>query len=122
MNGIYTIIRVLILIFLCTVIGGCGLAQRRAERIQAQYPQWDQATIQAVAARKVATGMTSEMVEVALGKPDSVSQQGDEEKWTYGVNIDVGMGGIYRKPVYWVYFTGGKVVRTDGDLRRLGYW
>ena len=46
MTEIRTMISVLIFIFLWTVIGGCGLAQRRAERIQAQYPQWDQATVE----------------------------------------------------------------------------
>lgn len=122
MTGAYIIKRQCVLLLLAILIGGCGSAQRRAERIEAQYPQWDRATVQAVAARKVAIGMTDEMVKAALGKPDSVSKEGDEEKWTYGVNRDVGMGGIYREPVYWVYLRGGKVVRTAGNWKKLGYW
>ena len=112
---------ILILLLLGMVVAGCGLKDRRSEKIQSQYPGWDQATVQAVAARKVATGMSKPMVMEALGNPDSIDREGDEEKWTYGINKERDMGAIVRRPVFWVYFKGEKVVRTEGDWRKLGY-
>lgn len=110
-----------ILLLLSILVVGCGLKDRRADKIRSQYPGWDEATVQTVAARKVETGMTKPMVITALGNPDSINQEGDEEKWTYGINRDRDMGAIVRIPVFWTYFKGEKVVRTEGDWRKLGY-
>ncbi len=112
---------VLILVLLSTFVVGCGLKGRRAEIIHSQYPEWDQATVQAVAARKVSSGMTKQMVMEALGNPESINQEGDEEKWTYGINKERDMGAVVRRPVFWVYFKGEKVVRTEGNWKKLGY-
>lgn len=109
------------LLLLCVVAVGCGMKDRRADKLRSQYPGWDQATVQAVAARKVATGMNKPMVMAALGNPDSINQEGSEEKWTYGVNRERDMGAIVRRPVFWVYFKGEKVIRTEGDWKKLGY-
>jgi len=110
-----------ILLLLNFAAVGCGLKDRRADKIRSQYSGWDEATVQVVAARKAAVGMTKPMVIAGLGNPDSIQQEGGEEKWTYGINRERDMGAIVRMPVFWVYFKGGKVVRTDGDWKKLGY-
>jgi len=110
-----------ILLLLNFVVAGCGLKDRRADKIRSQYPGWDEATVQMVTARKAVVGMTKPMVIAGLGNPDSINQEGEEEKWTYGINRDRDMGAIVRIPVFWVYFKGGKVVRTEGDWKKLGY-
>ena len=112
---------ILVLLLLGMVVAGCGMKDRRADKIHSQYPQWDQATVQAVAARKVSAGMTKTMIVEALGNPDSVNQEGSEDKWSYGINKERDMGAIVRRQVFWVYFKGEKVVRTAGDWRKLGY-
>jgi len=112
---------ILMLLLLGTVMVGCGMKDRRALKIHNQYPGWDQATVQAVAARKVTAGMTKPMVIEALGNPDSINQEGSEEKWTYGINRERDMGAVVRKQVFWIYFKGEKVVRTEGDWSKLGY-
>jgi len=106
---------------LSVVAVGCGMKDRRADKLRSQYPAWDQATVQAVAARKVSSGMTKQMVMEALGNPESINQEGDEEKWTYGINKERDMGAVVRRPVFWVYFKGEKVVRTEGNWKKLGY-
>lgn len=116
-----TIMDVLVLLLSGMVIAGCVMKDRRADKIHSRYPGWDQATVQAVAKRKVTVGMTKPMVIEALGNPDSITQEGSEEKWTYGINRERDMGAIVRKQVFWVYFKGEKVVRTAGDWKRLGY-
>jgi PBP1b-binding outer membrane lipoprotein LpoB len=61
-------------------ISGCASVEDRTKRIRSHYPQWDEATVQKVAAKQVEIGMTPEMVTAALGKPDGISRLGDEEK------------------------------------------
>jgi len=113
---------VIALFFVLLVLTGCSLKERRMEQIRSRYPQWDPATTERVASRKVEPGMTREMVEVALGRPETITLEGDEEKWTYVVLVTVSMGAISKRPVYFVYFMDGKVVRTEGDWSKLGYW
>jgi len=60
---------VLILVLLSTFVVGCGLKGRRAEIIHSQYPEWDQATVQAVAARKVSSGNDQTNGDGSPGKP-----------------------------------------------------
>lgn len=112
---------ILVSLLLGMVMAGCGLADLRVEKIQSRHPGWDQATVKAVAERKVHPGMTKSMVMEAIGNPDSINQEGSEEKWTYGINRERDMGAIVRKPVFWVYFKGEKVVKTTGDWGKLGY-
>ena len=112
---------ILVLLLSGMVVTCCGIKDRRAVRIHSQYPQWDQATVQTVAAGKVTPGMTKPMVMEALGAPDTTSQEPDEEKWSYGINKERDMGAIVRRQVFWVYFKGEEVVRTAGDWRKLGY-
>jgi ankyrin repeat protein len=71
-------------------------------------------------AREGEIGMTPEMVEAALGKPDAVSHEGDEEIWGYEVIID-DFADIRRQLVYFVHFKNGQVVRTTGDKDKLRY-
>jgi outer membrane protein assembly factor BamE (lipoprotein component of BamABCDE complex) len=101
---------------------GCAPSQRRVDRIREQYPQWDQATVQVVAARRIEIGMTPEMVRAALGEPEKVLSMGPEDGWGYAIDRHYGMGNVSRRVVFWVYFKNGKIVRTAGDIRQLGYW
>lgn len=100
------------------VIGGCASAEHRLEQIQAQHPQWDEATVQKVAAREVEIGMMPEMVEAALGKPDAITREGDEETWGYEIIID-NFVHIRRQLVYFVHFKNGQVAKTTGDRDKL---
>ncbi len=109
------------LVLFSFLVFGCGLKDRRADKIRSQNPEWDAATVQMVAERKVVIGMTKPMVIAGLGNPDSIKQEGEEEKWTYGINRERDMGAIVRIPVFWVYFRGDKVVKTEGDWKKLGY-
>ena len=103
------------------VISGCASIEERAQRIKSRYPQWDEATVQKVAAGEIEIGMTPEMVTAVLGKPDAISPHEDEEKWGFA-RIWAGFDGPARKEfVYFVYFKNGKVVRTEGDRRALPY-
>ena len=117
----------LIIVF---VIGACASQkfelqspQRRGyrfEKIQSQHPEWDELTVQKVAARHVEIGMSREMVFEALGKADRISQQGNEEEWGYEIIIDR-YTHVDRKLAYAVYFKNGHVVRTAGDRSNLSY-
>ena len=112
------------------VVGGCASKKfelqsterrsYRVENIRNRYPQWDELTVQKVAARRVEIGMSREMVREALGKADKISQQGNEEKWGYEIIIDR-YTRIERELVYTVYFENGRVLRTVGDRSKLLY-
>jgi outer membrane protein assembly factor BamE (lipoprotein component of BamABCDE complex) len=106
-------------ILLCALImGGCAMQERRSEMIRSQHPEWDQATVSKLAARTVEAGMTREMVKAALGSPDSLSRDGEEEVWGYAYWLASGESS--RKVfVYFVHFKGDRVVRTNGDVTRL---
>lgn len=110
--------RVIVILLGVFAIGGCASPEYRLEKIQTQYPQWDQDMIQKVAAREVEIGMTPEMAEAALGKPDAITRQGDEETWGYEIIID-NFVNIRRQLVYFVHFRNGQVFRTTGDRSRL---
>lgn len=119
----------MILLLVSLFLGGCSpekiqfqSTQRRAYRVQKieeKYPEWDDVTIQKVASRRVEIGMTREMVWEALGEPDTISPQGNEEKWGYAVIVVPGDAPRYKKFVYFVQFKEGRVVRTTGDPSQL---
>ena len=103
-------------------ISGCTFKthtkEYRAEKVQLQHPKWDEGTVRKVAARKVEVGMTPEMVAAALGKPDKISRDGDEEIWGYATTIHEGEN-VYTRFVYWVHLKNGHVSRTTGDRNKL---
>jgi outer membrane protein assembly factor BamE (lipoprotein component of BamABCDE complex) len=103
------------------LLTGCASKERRAEKIRAQYPQWDQATVEKVASARVEVGMTPEMVRAALGEPDRVSREGGEEIWGYAIWIVPGEAPARLKFVYFVHFKEGKIVRTTGDRSALSH-
>ena len=121
---------IIVTLMVAFVMGGCASekfelqsSQRRVyrvEKIKNRHPQWDELTVQKVAARQVEIGMTREMVWESLGKANTISQQGDEEKWGYEIMIDH-YTHIERKLAYAVYFRNGQVVRTAGDRSKLSY-
>ena len=121
---------IIVALMVAFVTGGCASEkfefqsrQRkvyRVEKIKSRHPQWDELTVQKVAARQVAIGMTREMVWESLGKANAISRQGDEEKWGYEIMIDH-YTHMERKHAYAVYFKNDKVVRTAGDRSKLSY-
>ena len=108
-----------VILFCFLVFTGCAVQKYRAEKIELQYPDWDQVTVQKVAKRQISPGMTSEMVSVALGKPDSILRDGDQEKWCYAVLI--GDFEPRKELVYFVYLKYGVVTKTTGDRSRMSY-
>ena len=121
---------IIVALMVAFVMGGCASEkfefqsrQRkvyRVEKIKSRHPQWDELTVQKVAARQVAIGMTREMVWESLGKANAISRQGDEEKWGYEIMIDH-CTHMERKLAYAVYFKNDKVVRTAGDRSKLSH-
>ena len=107
------------------VMSGCGykygdsVQEYRSEKLRLQYPKWDEEINQRVAARKVEFGMTPEMVAGALGRPDSISKEGDEEKWGYAILVDDDDAPAMNEFVYFVYFKNNMVTRTAGEKNRL---
>lgn len=99
------------------VISGCSIKEHRMQNIRSQYPNWDQDTIEKVAARHVEVGMTQEMVVAALGKPHEITHEGDEEKWAYTEMVYNGWD-VRIRNVYFVYFKDAKVTRAI-DLRNV---
>jgi len=99
------------------LLGGCAETPYRESKMRYQYPNWDDATIRKVAKREVEPGMTGEMVRAALGIPDAISRQDDEERWGYSVMV----GDIQPEEelVFFVYLRHGIVTRTAGDRNRL---
>ena len=105
--------RVLTIIVLgAFLLSGCATNEPRIDKIQTQHPEWDQATVERVASKQLEVGMTADMVVAALGKPDAVSQTGDEEKWGYAELKQDGWN-FYKRFVQFIYFKEGKVVRTE---------
>ena len=100
-------------------LSGCAAGGYRTSKIQIQHRKWDDAIVRKVAARKVEKGMTSDMVRAALGLPDSISRDGDKEKWGYA--IQVGDYEPRKEFVYFVYFKYGVVEKTAGDRSKLAY-
>jgi hypothetical protein len=114
--------RLMITILLLLLPWGCASTEERARKIKAQRPQWDQATAEKLAERRVEVGMDMEMVVQALGVPAVIYREAGGEKWAYSVIMERGQGDIYEKYVYFVHLKDGKVIETSGDWRRLGYW
>ncbi|MFH1628500.1 MAG: outer membrane protein assembly factor BamE [Pseudomonadota bacterium] len=108
---------IVMFLFGAFVLGGCAEKPYRASKIRYQHPKWDEATIRKVADREVAPGMTGEMVRAALGIPDAISRDGDQERWGYAIQE-----GDYQpreQLVFFVYFKYGVVTRTAGDRNKL---
>ena len=100
------------------LLSTCSQRERRIQIIQERFPQWDQATVETVAAGKIETGMTGDMVRAALGKPDIVERMGAEEKWSFAVWKQQGEH-VWKVYVYFVFFKEGKVSKTKGDPNQL---
>lgn len=123
-------LRIGMMVFLVSFfLGGCSpekiqfqSTQRRAYRVQKikeKYPEWDDVTVQKVASRRVEIGMTREMVREALGEPDTIAHQDNEENWGYAVIVVPGDAPTYKKFVYFIGFKEGRVVSTTGDRSQL---
>ncbi len=49
------------------VISGCVSIEDRAQRVRSQYPQWDEATVQKVAAKQGPSGKNAELADQLVG-------------------------------------------------------
>jgi len=109
-------------VFICACLGvfllaGCAETQYRESKIRVQHRNWDDQVVEKVAKRRVEPDMTGDMVRATIGLPDKTSRQVDTEEWGYAVMV-----GDYQprqKFVYFVYFKNGRVVRTEGDIKKL---
>jgi len=108
---------VAMMLFGVFMLGGCAETPYRESKIRYQHPKWDDRTIRKVARRDVEPGMTADMVRAALGIPDAISRQGDEERWGYAVKV--GSYDPQDEMVFFVYLRYGVVTRTAGDRDRL---
>ncbi|PKN25939.1 MAG: hypothetical protein CVU64_18930 [Deltaproteobacteria bacterium HGW-Deltaproteobacteria-21] len=93
--------------------------EARIQRIQSRHPQWDQATIEQVAAGRVEVGMTEEMVVEILKKPWEVAHEGQRVVWIYMTHVIGAWGELRPVPAFFVYLKDGKVAETKGDQRRV---
>jgi outer membrane protein assembly factor BamE (lipoprotein component of BamABCDE complex) len=109
-------------VFLCVLfVCGCVTQEKKSDRIRSEHPEWDANTVSKLAAMNIENGMTRAMVQAALGKPSSVSKEGDEEVWAYTAwHEDTYLGNrAWEEVVYTVRFKGDKVVGTKGDTFNL---
>ena len=108
----------LLAIMLITV--GCAESiESRRINIKSQHPQWDQNTVENVTERRIVPGMTEEMVSVAMEKPWDISQKGKFTIWAYGYFRGCGET-TCQELTYFIYFEDQKVVKTEGDKKKLG--
>ncbi|RJR52968.1 MAG: outer membrane protein assembly factor BamE [Desulfobacteraceae bacterium] len=110
--------RILAILLAAIVLVGCATTGRRMAEIGSAHPEWNQATIEKLARWEIEPGMTREMVQAALGKPDAVFREGEEEAWGYAVWV-VTIWWHYQRIAYVVYFKDDKVIRTRGDVNRI---
>ena len=112
-----------IIVFIMAVtvfFSGCGISREaRIEQLQSRHPQWDQATVEQVAAGRVQVGMTKEMVVEILGEPWQVSRESHRDVWTYMAHVTGAWGELRPVPAFFVYLEGGKVEEIKGDQRRV---
>ena len=88
MCSVYTQIKTSILIVMATLLlSGCSTFEKRAEEKAAVYSQLDPATQEKLRNGVIEIGNTPDMVFIALGQPDSKSEQitadRREETWIY---------------------------------------
>jgi hypothetical protein len=96
--------------------------ERRLKSLQTKYPQWDQATVEKLAALQIEPGMTEEMVTAILGKPGIETVKEGETVWEYnGYRYSASREGVVITHSYLVYFRDGKVIRTSGDPNKIGF-
>ena len=102
--------RILLFLAAAFVVMGCATSrEQRIQELQSAYPNWNSATVEKVAGHQVEVGMSPDMVVAALRKPDSVSTDGNQEKWGYSVPKEYNMGAVRQMFVYFVYFKDGRV-------------
>ena len=108
--------RVLVAFFCVLFVCGCAAQEKKADRIRSEHPEWDANTVSKLAAMNIENGMTRAMVQAALGRPSSVSKQGEEEVWAYNAWREDPIYGpkAWQEVAYTVRFKGDKVVRTTG--------
>lgn len=109
------------IIFFCClilfVLAGCAETEYRESKIRIQHRGWNDDVVRKVARRQVAPDMTGDMVRAAIGLPDKIHREEDQEKWSYAIMV----GGYQPEQqfVYSVFFKNGRVTRTEGDINKL---
>ena len=116
------VVAFIVFIFFLVVTGCVAQEENRLKRIQTKYPQWDEATVKKLAALQIEPGMTKEMVTAALGKPGLETVKEGETVWEYnGYRYSASSEGVVISYRYFVYLRDGKVTRTIGDPKKVGY-
>ena len=105
-------------LLLAVIIFSCAPTEKRFQTIQSQHPEWDQVTVQKLANWEIEIGMTRDMVQAALGKPDDAYTKNGEEIWGYAIWI-VTYSSQYKRFVYFVHFSDNKVIRIRGDVNSI---
>jgi hypothetical protein len=73
--------------------GGCSTSPiSRIDSNRARYESWPVEVQEAILAGEARKGMTPEQVEMAMGKPTSVTNRGTDEIWVYRKGGGVGSG------------------------------
>lgn len=95
---------ILVILILAALISPPFLRKRK---IMSHVGEWGEETCQLIIKKKVAVGMTEEMVKLSWGNPKliddrEVTANSKKERWVYGQP---------RKEVRYVSFTDGKVVK-----------
>jgi len=109
-----------VLIIALIFLFGCTVSREaRLQKVKAQHPGWDQATVERVAEGRVEVGMSAEMVLTIMGQPGHVARESHREIWSY-MTTEVGNGGELRPaPAFFVYFKEGKVEEIKGSQKRV---
>lgn len=86
-----------------------GLLQVRRKRLKREHPEWSSKWINMILSRKIAVGMTKEMVKEAWGKPDIEDYDYYEGLYYYKYYSDPLMGRNVK-----IYFRDNKCVKISG--------
>ena len=115
----------LLIAFALLSLSGCNTFEQRSEEKAAVFYQLDKATQEKLRQGEVELGFTTDMVFIALGRPDYKSEQitakGREEIWTYNSYYTVYQGtetSGYRRiidydPIRKTYIVYYEPVRVD---------
>lgn len=113
-------LRLLLCSMAAILVIGCGSREARIHDLRARYPQWDQATIEKLADRRIEVGMTEEMVRAVMRKPESVTMEKDLTIWEYSMFVPGSDGYTVQRTGFVIVFQNGKVIETRGDQSRVG--
>ena len=113
-------ITIVLIMAVAFLLSGCAVSREvRIQKVQSQYPEWDQATVEQVADGQVEVGMTEEMVLAIMGQPGQIDREDRMKVWAY-MTTEVGSGGELRPvPAFFVFLKDGRVAEIKGSQQRV---